>query len=446
MGDCFHAHLPTTFLQRIFATIREVDRHQYLLLTKRPDRAARLWPVLTDGDTFSQVRFGITAENQHWLEKRLAPFLAVPTPTKFISVEPMLGPVVLPKVLLDMGPRLQIVIGGESGADARPMAERWVTDLVVQCLNADVAIFFKQWGEWAPARLVPAPLPKRTCNPAGTDETVYRFGKKAAGRLLWGIQWNGEPTVRHQNDKQISRETTTTTASLPKGWKPGDIPPWRSSSSSPPRPRRGMIKCHASRWLRQDYRVCHADRPFATPIVGLPPGPMASRGLSGLPPGPMASRGLSGALEFCRRCNGSIKRIGRATDTGSGLPPVPMVSMGFSRLPPGPMASMASSGLPLDPPGSPSDPPPRPSRQRDPRRDAPPPDGELTPMVAGELIDDVVWEFKREPRTQRMERWVECPSCKAGGETGHIVVTRHRPGGTPVVRAACSACSWYAMR
>jgi len=97
------------------------------------------------------------------------------------------------------------------------------------------------------------------------------------------------------------------------------------------------------------------------------------------------------------------------------------------------------------PPADPPDPPPNPRQQRDPRRYAPPPNGEFTPIIAGELIDDVVREFNTEPNRQRLEQWVKCPSCEADGKTGHIVVTRNRPGGIPVVRAACSACSWYAM-
>ncbi len=193
MSDFLHTAVPLTFLQRIFKTIRETPRHKYLLLTKRPQRAARDWPSLTGGDHFSQIRFGITAENQRALDQRLGPFLRVGgCGAYFISAEPLLGPIRLPSSVLRMGERLQIVIGGESGRLARPTAVEWIDALVLQCLDHGVKVFFKQWGEYAPV----AQFPRHTgirITPEGSRQEMVKVGTKNAGRIYWGIEWDQEP-------------------------------------------------------------------------------------------------------------------------------------------------------------------------------------------------------------------------------------------------------------
>jgi protein gp37 len=133
-----------------------------------------------------------SVENQDQAEKRIPTLIHVPAVIRGLSVEPLLGPV-------DLTPWLDqvqwVIIGGESGRDARPMNPNWVCDIRDQCLAAGVAFFFKQWGEWAPITLGTESHPELWNDTKSWRSRMQRLGKKAAGRLLDGRTWNALPTV-----------------------------------------------------------------------------------------------------------------------------------------------------------------------------------------------------------------------------------------------------------
>ena len=138
MSDLFHKAVPTAFIQEIFFTMNQARWHTFQILTKR---ATRLQQLAHDLKWTSNIGMGVTVENNRHVD-RIARLREVPATVRFLSLEPLLGP--LPK--LDLTNIDWVIVGGESGPGARPMAPAWVLDLRDQCLNAGVAFFFKQWG------------------------------------------------------------------------------------------------------------------------------------------------------------------------------------------------------------------------------------------------------------------------------------------------------------
>jgi protein gp37 len=158
MSDLFHRDVPLTFIQQVFAVMREASWHTFQVLTKRAERLAALdaelnWP--------KNVWMGVSVETCDYVG-RIDHLRQTHAAVKFLSLEPLLGP--LPD--LELHDIDWVIVGGESGPHARPLARAWVTDLRDQCLAAQIPFFFKQWG--------------------GTR-------KKKAGRLLEGRQWNQMP-------------------------------------------------------------------------------------------------------------------------------------------------------------------------------------------------------------------------------------------------------------
>lgn len=144
MSDLFHPDVPEPFIRRIFRTMEEADWHEFQILTKRPERlralAERLpWP--------ENVWMGVSVETEEYLW-RVDHLTAVPAAVRFLSLEPLLGP--LPSLLLD-GIHW-VIVGGESGPGARPMDPEWVRELRARCLDQRVPFFFKQWGGTRKAR------------------------------------------------------------------------------------------------------------------------------------------------------------------------------------------------------------------------------------------------------------------------------------------------------
>jgi protein gp37 len=138
MSDLFHRDVPFEFIARVFETMRVVDRHLYQVLTKRSDRLAECakwlpWP--------RNVWMGVSVENSDY-RYRIDDLRGTPAAVKFLSVEPLLGP--LPD--LDLRGIDWIILGGESGPGARPVDPSWVRDIRDQCARAGVPFFFKQWG------------------------------------------------------------------------------------------------------------------------------------------------------------------------------------------------------------------------------------------------------------------------------------------------------------
>lgn len=168
---------------KLATLISETHWLDWLLLTKRPDRAADLAPW---GSAWpSNVWLGTTVETQAWAERRLPELVAVPAKVRFLSCEPLLARLDLSSWLR---PHIHWVIaGGESGPRARPSDPAWFRALRDQCVAAGVPFHFKQWGNWAPAE-----EPSQASRVIGGTPLV-RVTKKAAGRYLDGKTWDQLP-------------------------------------------------------------------------------------------------------------------------------------------------------------------------------------------------------------------------------------------------------------
>lgn len=201
----------------------------WLLLTKRIGNAAAMLAEMFPAGIPSNVWVGATICNQEEADRDIPKLLAVPAAKRFLSMEPLLGPVDIPQLCacgcgkpiaearqetLDdpgyLNPEQAaatikatlgidwVIVGGESGPNARPMHPDWARSLRDQCQAAGVPYLFKQWGEWAPLDGMDPELRIRTENNSWQrmDGTrgVVRVGKKAAGRELDGRTWDGVPT------------------------------------------------------------------------------------------------------------------------------------------------------------------------------------------------------------------------------------------------------------
>lgn len=138
MSDLFQDDVPLDFIARVFETMRDCPQHTFQILTKRSERLRELGPCLPWP---SNVWMGVSVENAR-VVGRIADLRATPAATRFLSCEPLIGP--LPS--LDLDGIDWMIVGGESGPKARPMKPQWVDDLLGQARDANVAFFFKQWG------------------------------------------------------------------------------------------------------------------------------------------------------------------------------------------------------------------------------------------------------------------------------------------------------------
>lgn len=251
MTDLFLDRYHFAWIRRVFDVMRQAHWHTFQVLTKRPQRMAELAPKL---DWPANVWAGTTVEDQPRAEERIEWLLQVPAPVRFLSIEPLLGPLRLtskvtipasgdhpqmygfmvgrddgrsilsktPEEALKKSGIGWVIVGGESGPGARPMHPDWVRSLRDQCLAAGVPFFFKQWGEYCPVQdwvsreklgnkfLWRALLHNGTETKGEPDHVwnyrdveperqseyaAYRVGKKAAGRLLDGVVWDQFPSV-----------------------------------------------------------------------------------------------------------------------------------------------------------------------------------------------------------------------------------------------------------
>ena len=138
MSDLFHRDVPTDFIQDVFEVMRQASRHTFQVLTKRAARLASLAERLPWPDN---VWVGVTVEASDYVQ-RIDFLQRVPAAVRFLSLEPLLGPIEsLPLDGIDW-----IIVGGESGPRARPMRAEWALAVRDQCVAAGVPFFFKQWG------------------------------------------------------------------------------------------------------------------------------------------------------------------------------------------------------------------------------------------------------------------------------------------------------------
>ncbi len=179
--------------RRLWPLIEATPHLDWLLLTKRPQNVARL--AAWGADWPRNVWIGTTVELQKRADELLPILAQIPARVRFISAEPLLGP-------LAIRPWLEstidwVITGGESGPHARPASPAWFRSLMIQCMEKDVPFHFKQWGDWAPGNVVNLPRSKSLRIAQAADGTeMLRVGKKVAGRQLDGHEWDGLPRVR----------------------------------------------------------------------------------------------------------------------------------------------------------------------------------------------------------------------------------------------------------
>jgi protein gp37 len=252
-GDLFHPAVPVEWIDQVFAVMALAPQHTFQVLTKRPGRMLdwfRRTPytrILRQADIlraarpnlcsvgisdptrtpWSWVWLGVSVEDQPTADERIPLLLQTPAAVRFISAEPLLGPVRLPFARLGEWNRLAreygqehaatalswVIVGGESGPRARPSHPDWFRILRDQCQAAGVAFFFKQWGAWEVASAANGhfgsrmPVTGERYVWLGSDgrtqtgssnglEAAYaaaRVGKRAAGRRLDGRTWDEFP-------------------------------------------------------------------------------------------------------------------------------------------------------------------------------------------------------------------------------------------------------------
>jgi len=185
---------------RLWQLIEQTPNLDWLLLTKRPQHICRMVPWKNDWP--ENVWVGTTVENQRVADVRLPLILRIPARVRFLSCEPLLGPLDLSSWFSKRGYYSidWVIAGGESGAHSRPMHPDWPSRLLKDCLRAQVPFHFKQWGNWAPVDELNAEL-RGTTLEFGDDRPVpmVRAGKKLAGRILQGTTWNGLPQLTCDN-------------------------------------------------------------------------------------------------------------------------------------------------------------------------------------------------------------------------------------------------------
>ena len=237
MSDLFHPDVPGGFIAAVFGIMAACPQHTFQVLTKRPARmktwfedlksvgpANRCYPAetcrahamnktldsvrskLTGYDTrwpLPNVWLGVSAENQETADQRIPLLLQAPAAVRFVSCEPLLGPVDLAGASggndylgdhwdRNVGPGIDWVIaGGESGPGARPMHLDWARSLRDQCAAARVPFFFKQWGEWAPIGTSGPHGPRKY----DVESGCTRVGKTAARNHLDGRKHLEFPTL-----------------------------------------------------------------------------------------------------------------------------------------------------------------------------------------------------------------------------------------------------------
>lgn len=230
MSDLFHEDVLDSFIFQVLDVIDQAPQHVFQILTKRPQRAVDVMGgtsgVGLNSPPLRNLWLGVSCEDQATADERIPLLLQTPAAVRWVSAEPLLGPIDLwpwikinqpsrwPKhAYIPRGPFIDwIVAGGESGPQARPMHPDWVRAIRDQCQAAGVPFFFKQWGEWAMAYgatrghrvsinrshgIAISLEPGRRLSPfetfGGAVTTMLRTGKKAAGRTLDGRTWDEYP-------------------------------------------------------------------------------------------------------------------------------------------------------------------------------------------------------------------------------------------------------------
>lgn len=166
MSDLFHEKIPDTYIRKVFRVIEQAPQHTFQILTKR---AKRMSDFMGGRIAPKNAWLGVTVENRTHGLPRIDLLRTVEARIRFLSIEPLLEDL----GEIDLTGIHWVIVGGESGVQARPMRPEWVTSVQRQCQAQRVAFFFKQWGGWGP--------------------DGAKRGKKRNGRLLEGRTWDGVP-------------------------------------------------------------------------------------------------------------------------------------------------------------------------------------------------------------------------------------------------------------
>ncbi|MDR3285969.1 MAG: phage Gp37/Gp68 family protein [Prevotellaceae bacterium] len=165
MSDLFHEQMPFDFLDKIFEVIEKTPHHQYQILTKREKILAEYFK---NRGVPKNVWLGVTVENAK-MKHRIDVLRNIEAQIRFLSIEPLLSEM----KTLNLQNIHWVIVGGESGNKARPMNRQWAINIQKQCIQQNVAFFFKQWGTWG--------------------EDGKKRNKKANGSLLLGQEWKEVP-------------------------------------------------------------------------------------------------------------------------------------------------------------------------------------------------------------------------------------------------------------
>lgn len=220
LADVFdnHASILPEWRADLWRLIEATPNLDWMLLTKRPGNIAKMLPE-DWGAGYRNVWLGCTVVNQAEADRDIPKLLEVPAAVRFLSMEPLLGPVNI--IRPDLGGQFcnahcvercgshgdeecpqfatgsidLVIVGGESGPGARPMHPDWARSLRDQCQAAGVAFHFKQWGEFGPDKTTSRAFIDHSFG--GKGPGMYRVGKKSAGRLLDGRAWDQMPGGHH---------------------------------------------------------------------------------------------------------------------------------------------------------------------------------------------------------------------------------------------------------
>lgn len=237
MSDLFHKDVPLDFILRVWMVMARACDYTFMILTKRPERMLMFvneylpgtWGLATMNmrlldKPIPNVWLGVSVEDQRTADERIPLLMKTPAAVRFVSAEPLLGPVDLEIGMctecggcgITAGHYFQedgmdtcnacggsgkafdkldwVICGGESGPGARPMHPDWARSLRDQCQAAGVPFFFKQWGEYCfPSQLLSYGAETYADEKDPSKWYQWRVGKKAAGRLLDGREWNEYP-------------------------------------------------------------------------------------------------------------------------------------------------------------------------------------------------------------------------------------------------------------
>lgn len=180
MSDLFHEEIPDTFIDDVFSVMQQTPQHTYQILTKRGHRLPKYFG---DKTLSSNIWLGVTVEDRTSGVPRIDYLRNVNAAIRFLSVEPLLEDL----GELDLTGIHWVIVGGESGPNARPMNQEWVLSVKEQCEKFGCAFFFKQWGTWGMDRI--------------------KRNKKANGRLLLGKTWTAYPEQPVKQDQMCSLGT-----------------------------------------------------------------------------------------------------------------------------------------------------------------------------------------------------------------------------------------------